>query len=81
MKAREIFALVIRILGLIGLAHVFHSVLVDIYHDLPLLRLDYYFVKAIYLAVGFYCLRGAPQLVALAYGCETAAPQIRPPAS
>lgn len=70
MKAPEMFALVIRILGLTGLAHVIHSVAQDIYFDYSILPWHYYLIKLIYFVIGLYCFRGAPLLVRLSYGEE-----------
>ncbi len=70
MKARDLFALVIRVLGLMGLVHVVHSVTADVFVHYMLLNWPYYVTKFIYLALGLYCFRGAPLLVALAYPDE-----------
>ena len=78
MKAREMFALSIRILGLIGLAHVVHSVINDLYYERMNLFWQYYVIKLIYVLVGIYCLGGAPQLVALAYPEEAKSPETKP---
>jgi hypothetical protein len=78
MKAREMFALSIRILGLIGLAHVVHSVINDLYYERMNLFWQYYVIKLIYVLVGIYCLGGAPQLVDLAYSDEAKSPETKP---
>ncbi|MGA2175131.1 MAG: hypothetical protein ABSH38_09140 [Verrucomicrobiota bacterium] len=78
MKAREMFALAIRILGLIGLAHVIHSVINDVYYESMNLFWQYYVIKLCYVLVGLYCLRGAPQVVDLAYPEEAKSPETKP---
>jgi hypothetical protein len=81
MKARELFALGVRVLGLVGLASVVHSVMSDMYHEYMLLEWPYYAVKFVYVLAGLYCVRGAPQLVAFAYPDEAKTPETKPPSS
>jgi hypothetical protein len=80
MKDRDYFALAIRILGLIGLAHLLHSVIVDVYRQSHMLDWTYLVWKVAMLLAGLYCLRGAPLIVAVAYPDESKPPSAKPTA-
>jgi hypothetical protein len=64
MKPHEIFALVVRIVGLLSLVYILASATVFI-----LLGLQWAFVikTLVWIAVSLWFLRGAPQLVRFAY--------------
>jgi hypothetical protein len=71
MKPKESFALVIRILGLCGFCYVLRHLVQDVVRPDFALGVFYLVVKAVYLAVGLYLVRGAPLLANFAYPEES----------
>jgi hypothetical protein len=73
MKSKESFALVIRIIGILGLVSVIHHLMEDLTwgdHQQPTV---YFAKKIVYLLIGFYFVWGAPHLVKFAYSGEAKA--------
>jgi hypothetical protein len=70
MKSKEMFALAIRIIGILGLVSVIHHLVEDLTsvdHQPPTV----YFAKKIaFLLIGLYFVWGAPHLVKFAYSGE-----------
>jgi hypothetical protein len=69
MQPKEIFALILRIVGLIGIIVVVRQL--DMMMKMGTPTAAYLAVKALYLAVGIYLMRGAPLLVRFAYPGRT----------
>jgi hypothetical protein len=70
MKSKEIFALVIRIVGILGLISVIHHLVEDLTREDHQQPAVYFAKKIAYLLVGFYFVWGAPHLVKFAYSGE-----------
>jgi hypothetical protein len=70
MKSKEIFALALRIIGILGLAFVVRHLVDDLSVDGHQLPTVYFVRKIIYLLIGLYFVWGAPQLVKFAYSSE-----------
>ena len=71
MKSKEIFALIIRVIGVLGLAFIAHHIGGDIHSGIKLLDVDYVSKKAVLALVGIYFVWGAPHLVKFAYSGES----------
>jgi hypothetical protein len=67
MKPNETFALVIRVIGLLGLAYVVRHLANNSIDGFQNCNAFYFVKKIIYLFVGLYLVRGAPCLVKFAY--------------
>ncbi len=77
MKMKEIFALLIRIIGVLGLAYVIRNTVNIVINGVPqpgILMLK----EVAYLALGFYLVRGAPHLLKFAYPEEPRLPVDKP---
>ena len=62
MKAKEQFALVLRIIGVLGMMYVLRS-----FVRTPWPGVVFVIIRLLYLAIGAYFIRGAPRLVQFAY--------------
>ncbi len=62
MKAREVFGLVLRTIGVLGLAYMVRQIVRN--PDVPTIHLV---VRVVCVVFGVYFLRGAPLLVKFAY--------------
>ena len=65
MNAKDIFTLVLRLIGVLGIIYVIRKL--DPAIENGSLTLMYLILKLGYLAVGLYFIRGAPLLVRFAY--------------
>ncbi len=70
MKSKEVFALVVRIIGVLGIVSVVRHLTDDITVGGQPLTAIYFVRKIIYLVLGLYFIWGAPQLVKFAYSGE-----------
>ena len=70
MKSKEVFALVVRIIGVLGIVSVVRHLKDDITVGGQPLTAIYFVRKIIYLVLGLYFIWGAPQLVKFAYSGE-----------
>jgi hypothetical protein len=68
MKAKEQFALALRIIGVLGIMYILRSFVRNV--SPPIVDL---IVRLVCAAIGVYLIRGAPQLVAFAYPESTPA--------
>jgi hypothetical protein len=82
MKSKEIFALIIRVIGVLGLAFIVHHIGGDIHSGIRLLNVDYVAKKGVLVLLGIYFVWGAPHLVKFAYSgdscCEGEKPAEKP---
>jgi len=74
MKTKQIFALLIRIIGVLGLAHVTRHLVNDLGYGQGNITAMYVVWKLAYLVAGVYLVRGAPQVVEFAYPEESKTP-------
>jgi uncharacterized membrane protein YczE len=65
MHSKDLFGLVLRIVGLLGIILVVRQL--DFVMEMGPPKATYLVVKALYLAIGIYLMRGAPMLVSFAY--------------
>jgi hypothetical protein len=65
MHSKDVFALVLRIVGVVGIIFVIRQL--DFVMEMGTPKPAYLALKLLYLAVGVYLLRGAPMLVRFAY--------------
>jgi hypothetical protein len=70
MKSKEIFALVLRVIGILGIVSVVRHLTDDVTMGGQPLTAVYFVRKIIYLALGLYFIWGAPHLVKFAYSGE-----------
>ena len=70
MKSKEVFALVIRIIGILGIVSVIRHLTDDLTIESEPLSAVYFGRKIVYLLLGLYFVWGAPQLVKFAYSGE-----------
>ena len=71
MKSKEIFALIIRVIGVLGIAFIVHHIGGDIHSGTKLLDADYISKKAVLTLLGLYFVWGAPHLVKFAYSGDS----------
>ena len=71
MKSKEVFALVLRVIGILGIIAVTRHLTNDLTLGGQPLPGVYFVRKVIYLVVGLYFVWGAPHLVKFAYSGET----------
>ncbi len=72
MKMKEILALVVRVLAVVGLAYVARNLINGLVQaDIEPMTVA---KRIVFLAVGLYFLRGAPHLLQFAYPEETRTP-------
>jgi len=71
MKSKEVFALVIRIIGILGIVSVVRHLADDLTVDGQPPSAAYFVRKIIYLLIGLYFVWGAPHLVKFAYSGES----------
>jgi|DewCreStandDraft_4_1066084.scaffolds.fasta_scaffold113918_2 lipopolysaccharide export LptBFGC system permease protein LptF len=67
MKPSELFALVLRIVGVLCLVYLVRNLMNNWIDGVFPKELAYFLSRIIYLAVGVYLLRGAPHFVRFAY--------------
>jgi hypothetical protein len=65
MHSKDLFALVLRIVGVVGIIFVIRQL--DFVMEMGTPKAGYLVLKLVYLAIGIYLLRGAPMLVRFAY--------------
>jgi hypothetical protein len=70
MKSKEIYALIIRIIGILGLISVVQHLANDLTVESHQLSMVYFVRKTVYVVIGFYFIWGAPHLVKFAYSGE-----------
>ena len=70
MKSKEIFALVIRIIGILGMVSVVRHLVDDVTMESHQPPAMYFARKIVYLLIGVYFVWGAPHLVKFAYSGE-----------
>ncbi len=66
MKTKETFALLLRVIGVLGIAYVVHNIV----HSLlggSQAAIIYYVIQVVYMCIGVYFLRGAPLLLNFCY--------------
>jgi hypothetical protein len=75
MKMKEILALVVRVLAVVGLAYVTRNLINGLVENgiEPMVIAK----RIVFLAVGLYFLRGAPQLLQFAYPEATPPPSVK----
>jgi len=69
MKAKEQFALVLRVIGVLGIIYVLRT-----FVRTPLPEVAVIVVRVVCALIGVYLIRGAPQLVKFAYPESTPKP-------
>lgn len=69
MKAKEQFALALRIIGVLGMMYILRS-----FFRSPVPSIVFVIVRLVCAVIGVYFLRGAPQLVRFAYPESTPEP-------
>jgi len=74
MKTKEMFALIIRIIGVLGLVNIINHIGNDAISGGQQFSVLYFVKKTAFLLVGFYFVWGAPLLVELAYSGESKTP-------
>jgi hypothetical protein len=70
MKASEVFALIVRVVGLLCLIYLVRNLANYWIYEGPLREAPYYITRVVYLAIGIYLIRGAPQLARFAFPDE-----------
>ena len=67
MKSKEIFALILRVIGVLGIISVVRHLMDDLTVGFEPLSGIYFGRKMVYLLLGLYFIWGAPHLVKFAY--------------
>ena len=73
MKTKETFALIIRVIGVLGIAYVIHNIVRSVLGGSQAAAI-YYIIQVVYLCIGVYFLRGAPLVLNFAYPDKSATP-------
>jgi len=74
MKTKEMFALIIRVVGVLGLVNIIHHLGNDAIKGGQQLSVLYFVKKTVFLLIGIYFIWGAPLLVKFAYSGEPKTP-------
>jgi hypothetical protein len=77
MKMKEVFAMIVRIIGLLGLVYVFVHIIQNFGH-VEKAPVFYCLRKLVYVICGFYMVAGAPLLLRLAYQEKAEPPTATP---